>query len=725
MKAAYRLAGCLLALALLVTGTIGWGCDKYRRTYVETYGTVGVALPPPPQYSQPAAQPAYAAPAAAQPTYTLPAQAAAPAQPQYQQAYEQPSAQPADQSDVEVLARGPVHEAFAEPVVANPAPGITVSVAPPAAVQEMPPDDRPAAAIWIPGYWAWDDDRSGFIWVSGIWRIAPPGCRWVPGYWAPVADGYQWVPGFWLSETTQQVQYLPTPPASLEAGPVGDAPSPDYIWTTGYWYRDSLQYAWRPGCWQLGRADWVWAPAHYVWTPRGCVFVAGYWDYGLGGRGLLFAPVRFGRPLYMQPGYFYSPTVVIETDNLSFAFFSRPGYCHYYFGDYFDAAYVGLGIVPWYECRTRCDWYDPIYVYAAWSHRHEDRWEAREREHYDLLRRDVAARPPRTFALQAGFHVAAVQGSAGPALRPVVMAAPLADVVARKVPGMRFEKVDAARRTQLQQYASSLGAYRDQRVAVEAGTGAGRPAGRPVAASHAAASSRVVPATAAASRAVTPPAGASATGPAVARPATVQKPDWTRPATPQREADRAAPMPGGTKTDPGGAPRLVSRPSVPQAEIRRPQPFVVAPEARRSQPAPQPQAPALRPQPQAQAVPVIPPEIKRPQSQAASPIPAEIKRPQPFVAAPEARRSQPAPQPQAPALRPQPAPQPQAPALRAQPQAQTPAPRFQPPAQPVQPQRVERPAPAAPVERAAPQRIEAPRPVPPVPQAGDGKEKSR
>ncbi|MCX5655239.1 MAG: hypothetical protein NTY65_11380, partial [Planctomycetota bacterium] len=83
MNTTYRLAGSLLALALLVTVTIGWGCDKHRRTYVETYGTVGVALPapsvtpaavmvpppPPPQYSQGYALPPAAPAAAAQPTY--------------------------------------------------------------------------------------------------------------------------------------------------------------------------------------------------------------------------------------------------------------------------------------------------------------------------------------------------------------------------------------------------------------------------------------------------------------------------------------------------------------------------------------------------------------------------------------------------------------------------------------------------------------------------------
>jgi hypothetical protein len=657
-----RIAGSLLALALLVAATLGWGCDKNRRTYVETYGTVGVAVPPP----------------------LLPP----PAAPQYQQGYEQPAQplaqQPADQAGVEVLTRGPVHEAFAEPVVADPAAGLVINRAPPEAVQEMPPADRPAGAIWIPGYWAWDDDRGDFIWVSGIWRIAPPAGRWVPGYWAFTSGGYQWTPGFWLGQAVQQVEYLPTPPASLEMGPVGVAPSPDYIWSTGYWYRDSLRYAWRPGCWQAARADWVWVPAHYIWTPRGCVFAAGYWDYDIGRRGLLFAPVYFGRPLYARPGYCYTPTVVIETNYLSIALFSRPRYSHYYFGDYFAASYVSLGILPWYECRSRRDWYDPIYFHAAWSHRSEDRWEDRQREHYDLLRRDVAARPPRTFALQAGVQRPLVQASGRPAPRPAMMAAPLSEVVARKAPGMKFERLDAGRRTDLQKYATSLSTYRDQRVAVETG--------RP-----------------------------KATAPALARPTAAQKPDWTRPTNEARTADRAAPRSLDAQTA-----RPVAR---APAEVRKPATFappVVQPAARQpeSRVATRPTAPSTwsnRPQPAVQPARQVPPTAPAPTVTASpplvqpapsasrpSPIPQEIKRSQPQVAAPEVLRSQTLVRPQAESRQPTTPVQPQRIERQAPPQA-APAPRPQvapsPPPQ-AQPQRIERPASTVAPQRSAP----APRP---------------
>ena len=74
--------------------------------------------------------------------------------------------------EVQVLTRGPVHEAFAETVTFDPEPGIVVPKTPPAAIEELPPEQKPEGAnvTWIPGYWGWDDERSDFLWVSGVWR---------------------------------------------------------------------------------------------------------------------------------------------------------------------------------------------------------------------------------------------------------------------------------------------------------------------------------------------------------------------------------------------------------------------------------------------------------------------------------------------------------------------------------------------------------------------------
>src|SRR5262245_48904134 len=72
---------------------------------------------------------------------------------------------------VEVQARGPIHEAFITPT-AEPKPTYGVPKKPPAPIEEMPPEEKPEGnAVWIGGYWAWDDDCGHFLCVSR-WRRA-------------------------------------------------------------------------------------------------------------------------------------------------------------------------------------------------------------------------------------------------------------------------------------------------------------------------------------------------------------------------------------------------------------------------------------------------------------------------------------------------------------------------------------------------------------------------
>ena len=49
----------------------------------------------------------------------------------------------AAEQGTEVLTRGPVHEAFAGVITANPEPGRIVDTAPPTPIEEVPPDQRP------------------------------------------------------------------------------------------------------------------------------------------------------------------------------------------------------------------------------------------------------------------------------------------------------------------------------------------------------------------------------------------------------------------------------------------------------------------------------------------------------------------------------------------------------------------------------------------------------
>jgi hypothetical protein len=382
-----------------------------------------------------------------------------------------------DAPGTQVLTRGPVHEAFAGIVTFNPEPGVVVAKAPPAVIEEMPPEEKPEGdnVTWIPGYWAWDDERSDFLWVSGTWRALPPGREWMAGYWGQTPQGYQWTSGYWADATAMETTYLPAPPATVEVGPNIAAPSIDYGWSPGCWVWYQGRYAWRPGYWAQGRADWDWCPAHYVWTPRGYIFVGGFWDYPVERRGILFAPVYFEAGVYSRRGYFYSPTIVIDLGVFSDHLFLRPRYSHYYFGDYYAASYVQGGFYASFSFQSGRYGYDPIYSHQRWEHRGDREWEHRIEASYQNRRDHETARPPRTWAAQRTI-------SAGPAepRQNRIMATPINQLAKRKDGPIRFQPVAKDERQKLAQRGQEVQKSREQRRTLEArpaDTSAQRPGG--------------------------------------------------------------------------------------------------------------------------------------------------------------------------------------------------------------------------------------------------------
>jgi hypothetical protein len=87
--------------------------------------------------------------------------------------------------------------------VGTPEFGISVGFAPP----EIPDYDQPPCpedgALWVPGYWAWDDEEADYYWVPGTW-VTPPqtGLLWTPGYWSwdDDAGAYMFHDGYWAPE---------------------------------------------------------------------------------------------------------------------------------------------------------------------------------------------------------------------------------------------------------------------------------------------------------------------------------------------------------------------------------------------------------------------------------------------------------------------------------------------------------------------------------------------
>ena len=310
------------------------------------------------------------------------------------------TAQNVDASNGEVMTRGPVHEAFAATVSYDPEPGILVDVQSPPAIEEIPPDQRLEGenVTWIPGYWAWDEDSNDFLWISGIWRNLPPGRQWVPGYWAQADGRYQWTSGYWEDAEVAEVAYLPKPPRSVEAGPNIEAPSRDVSWLPGSWAWQDDRYAWRAGYWVPVRENWIWIPSYYRWTPRGYVCVDGYWDYAIARRGVVFAPVRFGRNVYSRPGFHYSPTTVISLTVFVNHLFLRPSYGHYYFGDYYGSSYHDHGYYASYSYGSGRRGCDPIYNHYRWENRNDRNWDRQRREYFEHRRDHENARPPRTWA---------------------------------------------------------------------------------------------------------------------------------------------------------------------------------------------------------------------------------------------------------------------------------------------------------------------------------------
>src|SRR5262245_48233219 len=213
----------------------------------------------------------------------------------------------------EVDARGPIHEGFAQPGGLPPRAGPVIPKMPPEAIDERPPEVRPEGnVVWVPGYWAYDEDRMDFVWVSGFWRLPPAGRKWVPGYWAQAPGGARWVSGFWADAAVNQVPYYDEPPVPLDNGPSVPAPDESYFYVPGWWAPFDGQWRWSAGFWCAPRAGLVYTPARCLWTPRGFVYCPPFWDRPWGKRGLPFAPVYFRNKPWTRPGWAFRPSYAIN-----------------------------------------------------------------------------------------------------------------------------------------------------------------------------------------------------------------------------------------------------------------------------------------------------------------------------------------------------------------------------------------------------------------------------
>ncbi len=296
----------------------------------------------------------------------------------------------------------------------------------------------------------------------------------MPGYWAKSRQGAQWTSGYWADAAASEIDYLPEPPATVEAGPNIAAPSGDDIWLPGCWVWQQNRYAWRPGYWTKGYQDWDWVPDHYVWTPSGYIYVDGYYDYSVSRRGIVFAPVYFSGGLRSQRGFSYSPSFVINPGVFVSSLFLRPGYGHYYFGDYYGSNYANAGFSPWFSFQSSHRGYDPIYTNQRWQHRRDRAWEQRAEANFRNLRDHENTRPPRNWAAQRELARRGNTSNRG----NIAVAEQLDELAKKKAGQLRFKPMDPVERQQFSQRGQEYRKYLQQRQQLEA-SAARTPGGGP------------------------------------------------------------------------------------------------------------------------------------------------------------------------------------------------------------------------------------------------------
>lgn len=440
---------------------------------------------------------------------------------------------------VEVLARGPVHEAFASPT-SEPMPTKPVAKKPPAPIEEIPPEEKPEGeVVWISGYWAWDDDRNDFLWVSGIWRTLPPGKQWVSGYWREVGSEWQWVPGFWTNAAKKEqedpkVTYLPQPPATPEVAAPGQPPNPETFYVPGCWIWTGARYVWRAGYWARMQPGYVWVADHYRWTPSGYVYVPGYWDLSFKRRGILYAPVVF-QPEVVTIGFTYTPAYAVRDTVVVESLFVRPTVCHYYFGDYYAPTYRRLGYESCVVYSRRR--YDSIIVYETYERR-DPAWIGIQINLFNDRCAGRAPRPPRTLVQQNTVvnNTTIINNNTTVVNNNLTMIAPTKQVAVTK--NTNLVKLDDSTRQKARVQAAAVQEVAKQRTQMESSPQAGNPRGPRTA-------SLSMPKTQPVKPGMTTPEKRPGTAAAIDRPRTTPPRDGVKSMS---STAQASPQPGGQRS---------------------------------------------------------------------------------------------------------------------------------------------------------------------------------
>jgi hypothetical protein len=166
---------------------------------------------------------------------------------------------------------------------------IRVSKTPPPPIAEQPvPRGNDARAQWIAGYWGWDPGRDDFVWVSGVWLVAPADRIWINGRWERDATGWTRIAGVWSPRREARGGRGENPGPATDwrtTGPPldhpddipGPPPYPGAFYVPGHHSPEGDHLVWTPGFWARSQAGWDWVPARWVRRADGWEFREGYW----------------------------------------------------------------------------------------------------------------------------------------------------------------------------------------------------------------------------------------------------------------------------------------------------------------------------------------------------------------------------------------------------------------------------------------------------------------
>ena len=111
-----------------------------------------------------------------------------------------------------------------------------------------------------------------YVWVTGTWRVPPPGRFWVNGYWKRDDQGWYRVPGFWSERKTDRLDYRKNgPPQERPDDEPGEPPGSDCFYIPGQYYPDGDGVVWKKGFWTKAHPGWSWVPRSGSASPTaGC-----------------------------------------------------------------------------------------------------------------------------------------------------------------------------------------------------------------------------------------------------------------------------------------------------------------------------------------------------------------------------------------------------------------------------------------------------------------------